>query len=240
MILIYFSLILVALVLLWHLLTKKYINPYQLYILFGPKGVGKSTMLQKLAFYYKKKGYNIYCNIGDCSLSFVTPIKIEDIGLLSKAYKDKSLQVKLRNDYQKQGLKVACAVKPNSVIFCDEINLIWDNRSFKQFTKEQQYYFRKQRHYKHKFIGFSQTFDCDKKIRDLADYVILMNKIGRVWIRGQSWRKKQKVVGATDENNRDEGSIVDNFVPMGFIYNFFFSPFNCWLPKWVKKHDSWS
>lgn len=239
MILFWIALILVALVITWHFLTKKYINPYKLYILFGPKGIGKSTMLQKLATYYKKLGYNIYCNVGDCSLPFVTPIKIEDIGVLSKAYKDKSLQVKLRNDYLKQGLKVACAIKPNSVIFCDEINLIWDNRSFKQFTKEQQYYFRKQRHYKHIFIGFSQTFDCDKKIRDLADYIILMKKFARVWIRGQAWKKTQVVVGATEENNRDQGLIVDNFVPLGFFYNLS-SPFNCWLPKWVKKHDSWS
>lgn len=239
MIIFWIALVLLVLVLTWHFLTKKYINPYKLYILFGPKGVGKSTMLQKLVYYYNKLGYNIYCNIGDCDLPCVIPIKIEDIGLLSKAYKDKSLQIKLKNDYQKQGLKVACAVKPNSVIFCDEINLIWDNRSFKQFTKEQQYYFRKQRHYKHIFIGFSQTFDCDKKIRDLADYIVLMKKLGRVWIRGQAWQKKQVVVGATEENNRDQGLIVDNFVPMGFFYNIS-SPFNCWLPKWVKVHNSWS
>ena len=60
------------------LLTRKYINPYCLYILFGHKGVGKSTLLQKLARYYRKRGYNVYCNIGDSPSSDIIEIPIKE------------------------------------------------------------------------------------------------------------------------------------------------------------------
>ena len=234
-----FIFVLLFVVIIWHLLTKKYLSPYKMYILFGPKGIGKSTLLQKLIVYYKKLGYHIYCNIGDSPSPDIVEIQIEDIGLLSKAYKDRALRSKLSKQYKDLGVRSADCILPKSVIFCDELNLIWDNRSFKQFRKDQQEYFRLQRHYKHIFIGFSQTFDTDKKIRDLADVIVLLKKFGRVFIYGQCWRKTQIVVGATEDNNRDQGVIVDNFVPMGLIYNLFSSPFRCWLPKWVKHHDSY-
>lgn len=236
-IIIFLSVVFIA-ILIWHFLTKKYLNPFKMYIIFGPKGVGKSTLLQKLIKYYKSRGYHIYCNIGDSPSPNIVEIKIEDIGLLAKAYKDKALRLKLRNQYKSENIISADCILPKSVIFCDEINLIWDNRSFKQFRKDQQEYFRLQRHYKHIFIGFSQTFDTDKKIRDLADILVLLKKYGRVYIYGQCWRKNQVVVGATEENNRDQGLIVDNFIPLGIFYNLFSSPFKCWLPKWVKHHDS--
>lgn len=61
----------------WEFLTRKYVNVYQLYLIFGHKGCGKSTLLQKLAIYYKKKGYHIYCNAGDSDLKEVCAIPIE-------------------------------------------------------------------------------------------------------------------------------------------------------------------
>ena len=51
----------------------------------------------------------------------------------------------------------------------DEVGIIWDNRGFKNFPSEVRDYFKLQRHYKHVVILASQTFDVDKKIRDLAD-----------------------------------------------------------------------
>ena len=78
LVLILFSSIIVI-ILVWHLLTKKYINPYVLTILFGKKGCGKSTLLQKLAVYYNKRKYNVYCNIGDSDLKDVIQIPITDL-----------------------------------------------------------------------------------------------------------------------------------------------------------------
>lgn len=233
----WFFFILFALILLWHVLTKKYINTYKLYLLFGKKGCGKSTMLQKLAVYYRKRGFNVYCNIGDSDLKHCIQIPIQDLPQLSLAYKDPQLRSKLRSKYLKEGIKSPDHVKPQSVILCDEINLLWDNRDFKSFPKDMQKYFRLQRHYKHIFIGFSQTYDCDKKIRDLADYLLIVRNTGRVWIHAKAYVKKVVVISPEDENNRETATMTDDFVPLGLFYNLT-SQFNAWLPKWVKLHDS--
>lgn len=291
----WFFFILFALILLWHLLTRKYVNTYKLYLLFGKKGCGKSTMLQKLAVYYKKRGFNVYCNIGDSDLKQCIPIPIQDLPELSLAYKDISVRVQLYRNYYKQYidssynpgkeleknssglsqpnprstsyslnsklsqyevdrkcltflksgklpadlpvLPVPLYVKPQSVILCDEINLLWDNRDFKSFPKDMQKYFRLQRHYKHIFIGFSQTYDCDKKIRDLADYLLIVRTTARVWIHAKAYVKKVVVVSPEDENNRETATMTDDFIPLGLFYNLT-SQFNAWLPKWVKLHDS--
>lgn len=242
----------ILIVLIWHLLTKKYLNPYKLYVLFGPKGVGKSTLLQKLARYYKKLGYTVYCNIGDCNSPDVIQIPIDDVPELAVAghrlyhYKDPTFAKKIEDKYKKDppkdenGNVVKCPpfIKLNSVIFHDEINLLFDNRDFKKFSKAHRDYFRFQRHYKHIYIGFSQTFDCDKKIRDLADYVVVIKKSFRVWIRGTAYYKKPVIISPNENNSRETATATDDFIPMGAFYNFT-SPFNAWLPYWVKKHDSY-
>ena len=38
----------------------KYRNPYKLYMVFGKKGSGKTTLMTKLAFQYRKKGWKVY------------------------------------------------------------------------------------------------------------------------------------------------------------------------------------
>lgn len=246
-----FFFIIFALILIWHFLTKKYLNPYKLYVIFGPKGIGKSTLLQKLANHYQKLHYNVYCNIGDCTAPGVIQIPIEELPRLSRAghliyhYKDFSLAHEIEKEYKEhpyivdgKPFEFPPFVKLHSVIFHDEINLMYDNRSFKEFSKETQRYFRLQRHYKHIYIGLSQTFDCDKKIRDLADYIVLLRKSFRVWIHSEAWYKVPRILRATEENSRETSAACDDFKPMGLFYDWFSSPFCCWLPKWVKKHDS--
>lgn len=64
----------------------------------------------------------------------------------------------------------------NSVLFIDETGLIHDNRAFKSFPREATEFYKYQR--KNKLIVYlaSQTIDIDKKIRDLADYHILLRR----------------------------------------------------------------
>lgn len=241
-----------GIVLFWHLLTKKYINPYTLSIIFGKKGCGKSTLLQKLAFYYRKRGFHVYCNVGDSSIKECSQIVISDLPRLSEAghrlehYNDDSLVRKITSEYRDKGLISSSSPVPGeplplvrspAVILCDEINLLWDNRNFKAFSPEIQRYFRLQRHYKHKFIGFSQTFDCDKKIRDLADSLYICRRIARVFIWCKGYVKKVVVVSPENGNNRETASITDDFVKLGLLSDLF-APFHAWLPKWVKYHDS--
>lgn len=69
-----------------------------------------------------------------------------------------------------------CQFPPNSVIFIDEVGLVHDNRAFKTFPQECAEFYKYQR--KNKLIIYmaSQTVDIDKKIRDLADYHILLRR----------------------------------------------------------------
>ena len=43
-------------------LFMKYRNPYKLYMVFGKKGSGKTTLMTKLSIQYRKKGWNVYCD----------------------------------------------------------------------------------------------------------------------------------------------------------------------------------
>lgn len=221
--------------------TRKYLNPYKLYVIFAPKGTGKSVMLHKLAHYYKKLGYNIYCRYGDCDLPFVTQIDPNHIPYLAEAYYNPEVKATYIAWYTKVYKRppTVTEMTPNSVMLHDEINLDWDNRDFKSFPKPVQEYFRLQRQYKHIYIGFSQTYDTDKKIRDLADYLVILDKKFRVYVTGKAYLKKPIAISPTEENNREDSKIVDTFVKMPWIVYKLKTPFTMWIPKWAKHNKTY-
>lgn len=236
----YFVLSLILIGFGFHFLTKKYINPYTFTIIFGKKGCGKSTMLQKLARYYDKRGYKVYCNVGDSFESFVQPIPVKQCArLLGQYASNRSSDSWDDDDYRRfcHDNKIPY-VQREAVILCDELNLIWDNRDFKNFDQNTAAYFRLQRHFKHKFIAFSQTYDCDKKLRDLADELLICRRILRIFIRTKAYFKKVVVVSPSSDNSRETAIMTDDFIPRGLLYDLIFSPFHAFLPRWVKHHNS--
>ena len=130
--------------------TIKFRNPYTLTLIYGKKGCGKSTIAQKIIWNHWKKGWNVYCNIGDSRMKYCEEIDASKL-------------------WEQQ-------IKEHSLVVIDEVNLLWDNREYKTFPKELAQWFRLQRHYKIKVILFSQTADADKKIRDLTDRVYLCRR----------------------------------------------------------------
>lgn len=189
------------------LYTDRFYNPYKLILFMGKKGVGKSTILQKLAWKHYKRKWHIYCNYGDSNFKMATQIDC------SKLWEQE--------------------IKPHSVILIDEVNLLWDNRDFKKFPQELNRWFRAQRHNKIKVILFSQTSDVDKKIRDLTDRIYLVRRYFEVLIMCFPFEKDIDPPNPKRMQNANE--FVDtyhkkNFGPVGIMY--------CWLPKWVKMHDS--
>ena len=207
-----FSLVFLGIVLLFFIaifiynkLTAKYVSPYTLEIYFGRKGCGKSTMLQKLATKYHKIGWNVYADEDTCSLPFVHIIDA------SKLW-----------EYE---------YSPNSVILIDEVNLKWDNRDFKSFPKPLQRFLRLQRHYRCKIVMFSQTYDCDAKIRNLADTLYVQNKLLRVFAIARPYVKTPVVL--TSLETRTEGRISDDFKPLKWWRSQV-----AFIPHWVKTFDS--
>lgn len=194
-----------VIVFVYNKLTAKYVSPYTLEIFFGRKGCGKSTMLQKLASQYHKRGWNIFVDEGNCELPFAHQIEADKIWLYE--------------------------FPENSVIFIDEVNLKWDNRDFKSFPKPLQKFLRLQRHYKLKVIMFSQTYDCDAKIRNLADTLYIQNKLFRVFTIARPYVKMPVVLTSLD--TRTEGRISDDFKPLRIWHSKV-----AFIPKWVKSFDS--
>lgn len=130
-------------------------NFYELIILFGKKGSGKSTHIAKMAYQYQKKGYKVYSNI-DVSGCYIYDPK--DIG-----------------EY---------TFEPNSVVFCDEIGIIWNNRNYKEFKDCVIQWFKYQRKYKIRMYAYSQSpDDFDITLRRLIDRLFIVKRIGNISIQ---------------------------------------------------------
>ena len=185
-------------------LTRRYINPYRLYLVFGKKGSGKSTYLVKLAFRYIKKGWIVYTNMTDLNIPGARIIDIDHLG-----------------DF------VPCT---DSVLLLDEVGMVWDSRNFKNFKPSVRDFFKLQRHYHCICYMASQTFDVDKKIRDLCDGMFLHVNMARVLSVGKRITKKITLTEATAEG---ESRIAESLA---------FCPFWNWtvtlIPRYAKYFDS--
>lgn len=198
--------IVVGLVLLWHFLTRKYLNPYRLYLVFGKKGSGKSTYLVKLAQQHLKRGWLVYTNMEELFMPGIRHFEITHLG-----------------DF----------VPPaDSLLLLDEVGMIWDARDYKQFKPCVRDFFKLQRHYQVKVYMASQTFDVDKKLRDLTDGMFLHVNLLRIFTVGK--RITRKVV-LTQSTSEAESRISEDLV---------MCPFWDWtltyIPKWAKYFDSHS
>lgn len=105
---------------------------------------------------------------------------------------------------------------PNSIIFVDEVGLVHDNRSFKTFPQECAEFYKYQR--KNKLIIYmaSQTVDIDKKIRDLADYHILLRRFMPI-VFPVYYKRINKVERQMDTGGLEIiDTLVTNMIPVKF------------------------
>lgn len=191
---------------LWHLLTRKYLSPYTFTLVFGKKGVGKSLSMQKDILKHLKRGWKVYAD---------SNTNIKDVVMIdaSKIY--------------------TYRFPRNSLIVIDEINLLWDNRDFKKFDKNIQDWFREQRKKGIKIIAYSQTFDCDKKLRDLTDTLAIQRKFMRVWTVRRYYVKTPRIISA--EEARDTARIADDYVKVPLLFR---GVDFTYIPKYVKCYDT--
>lgn len=183
----------------------KYNNPYKLYFVIGKKGSGKTSYLCKLALEYTRRGWAVYTNVLD--------IKVPGIRII--------------HDISDLGAFVPDA---NSVLLLDEVSLIWDNRHFKNFKDCTKEFFRLQRHYRCICYLFSQTFDVDKKVRDLSDRMYLCQQFLGRW----SWlREIEKRITITESSPDSESRVTENLSFRGIFHWRFI-----YIPKYQPYFDS--
>lgn len=191
------------------ILSKKYNNPYKLIMVFGKKGSGKTTFLTKTAVKYIRKGRPVYSTV---YVPGAHMFDVQDIGQV---------------DFPK-----------NSVIFIDEVGMIWDNRNFKNFRTDVRDYFKLQRHYGHTVYLFSQTFDIDVKLRNLTDSMYLV----RCYMGWFSVAKKiKRDITLVEPTGESEARIADSleFVPLWLSLFGAQSVKFTFIPYWSKLFDSY-
>lgn len=190
----------------WHFFTRKYLNPYKLIFIFGKKGSGKSTLLAKYAAQYRARGWHVFSTE---PILGTVQISYEDIG-----FRQFPLE---------------------SLIIIDEVGMVWDNRSFKNFKSEVRDFFKLQRHDHLAIVMASQTFDVDKKIRDLCDEMYLVKPFFRVWTLARRILRVPCLVEASGDgpSRIDENLKFDfPFWPGAIRFTF--------IPHWTKYFDSFA
>lgn len=188
--------------------SVKFRNPYKLYMCFGKKGAGKSTYMVKLTSIYRKKGWKVFATNPIPGAYLLDPA---DIGKFQ--------------------------FPENSVILIDEVGMVWDNRSYRDFKPSVRNWFKLQRHYKCCVYLFSQTWDIDIKLRNLTDKLYLMINYGNCLTVCKEIKRKITVVKPSENA---ESRIADELI----ISPFFLAPFGArhyvWIPKWSKYFDSFA
>lgn len=210
MILFKITLFLCIFFLVFHLTTKKYLNPYKLTMVFGKKGAGKTTFLTKLCIKAYRDGYKIYSTTPIPGAELFNPSEI--------------------------GFR---RFEPESIILIDEVSLIWDNRNWKNMKPEVVEFFRYQRHFRLKVYMFSQSFDVDKKLRDLCDQLFLLKNFMRIWSIARRINKRVTVSSPSEDEdgNQKQGCLVEDysFAPVIFPGNMIWT----YIPRWSVFFDSY-
>ena len=193
---------------LYLFLTRKYVNPYKLIMVFGKKGCGKTTYLTKVAFNHWRRGWIVFSTE---NIEHTIKIDYEDIG---KYW-----------------------FPERSCILCDEVGMLWDNRQFKNFKPEVRDWFKYQRHNKCKVYLFSQTFDVDKKLRDLTDEMYLLVKRFRVFSYG---KKIDKHIVLNNSTAEAPSTIAENLKFEPFLLFWLGTRTLTFIPHWSKGFNSHS
>lgn len=193
-------------ILLFHLTTKYLLNPYKLIFIFADKGSGKTTLLAKLAVRHLNRGWNVYTTE---NIPCTRQISASDIGYY---------------EFPK-----------HSCLLVDEASLAWDNRQFKNMKPEVIEWFRYQRHRKVKLYLFSQSFDVDKKIRDLSDHMYLLERKLRVFSYGKRINRIYDVIQAQGEG---ESRLVHQLEFDSLLFFWAGSRTFTYIPKYVGLFDS--
>lgn len=197
-------LLILSFIFFFYALGVRYGNPYKLYFLFGKKGSGKSLYMVKKMLYYKKKGWNIYTDM---------PVNIDGVYLIN------------------QSDLAEFTPKRNSAVFLDEVGITMSNRDYKTMPKGKIEWFKLQRKYRCVVYMNSQSYDIDKKIRELVDGMFLFNQLFNCIA---IVRPIHRSIVLTDPSSEAESRIADKLT-FGNLFSWQFY----WMPKYYKYFNSY-
>lgn len=193
-------------VFIWDFLTRKYVNPYKLYMVVGKKGSGKTTMLVRLAYQHLRAGWSVYSTE---NIPGTFKIEYSDIGKFN--------------------------IPSGSLLLVDEVGMVWDARKYKDFPDHLRDWFKYQRHEGVKVFLFSQTFDVDKKIRDLTDNMYLVTNKARIF----AYAKQIKKVPDLIKPSAEAPARLDDVLQFESIIWFWCgSRMLTFIPRYAKLFDS--
>jgi len=173
------------------MMIKSYGRPqYKLYVYFAPPGAGKTTFAAHIAKKLLKNGVKVWSNV---------PIK--------GTYK-----LNTQEDIGKNLIQ-------DGHIIIDEAGVEYNNRDFKNFSKQSTYFYKHHRHFRTTVHFFSQGFDdMDKKIRTLATSLFVIKKsLIPFLIRRYEISKKVGI----NEMTKD---ICDEYYKVPFSSKYIFAP----------------
>lgn len=185
------------------IVSLKFRNPYKLVMIFGKKGSGKNTLLTKLSVKYNKLGYHVF---SDSQIFNTYQLSTDWIGHF---------------DFPE-----------NSVIMIEEAGINWSNRDFKTFPKEVVKFFKLQRHQKIIVYLASQSFDVDKKLRDLCDEMYLCTNWMGIFSVAKKINKRIAIHNASDDNNGE------SFLTETYSFDFPWRWKWTYIPRWIPFFNS--
>lgn len=199
--------LLLLLFLYFYWVSLDYKNPYKLIMVFGKKGSGKNTLLTKWSIKYNRLGWHVY---SDSEIFNTYKLDTNWIG---------------KYDFPRK-----------SVLLVQEAGMTWDNRNFKSFPEEVRDFFKLQRHKEVMVVLASQSFDVDKKLRDLTDEMYLITNFMRIFSVAKRINKKITIQKAsdTDKQTTDQAS----FLTESYSFDLpFFWKFT-YIPRYIKYFNS--
>lgn len=214
---IWFFVAFLAIMVVYTIVSKKYINPYKLILHVGRKGSGKTCNIVKSAYKYNKMGKRVFCTEKDIPNTIYLPY--EYIG------------------------KYWFPDDGKTVILIDEVGLIWHCRSFadksyNQYFKSVREWFKYQRHNKCIVECYSQSLDIDKNLRDLCDEVYIHTSFLHLWSKARRVGRRIVLSAPKSDGSGASDTITEEYYYMPMLSSralqFTF------IPRWCKKYNSFT
>lgn len=222
----------ISIILVDSIVGYKYENIFECIGIFGKPGGGKTMLLTKEADYHVNRKWKVFADF-PCHIEGVTRFNDE-------LFKSGQWLPDGRNDSMQWEPELNALGKPRKIkqkicLIIDEIGTLYNNRDFKtNFSKETLKWWKEHRHAGVKIIYASQAYnDMDKKLRVLTDRYYLLKKPFFKLIRYA--KLVQVETDISNENKDTGGQIIDLYK-----YSFFTQWKFLWLPKWVKKFNSYA